>query len=139
MSPANIKAIFIAALIALVWGGYGIARATYTAISWEKTEGTFVDLEQSTWSCGKGVQRCFMPIAGYHANNDYFTVVSDKKFNRDEPKFLIGNKVDVYYNPNHPAEAVLGGDYGPMNKGIFMFIFGSVVLLIFWFMRKKEQ
>ncbi|MBM2830352.1 MAG: hypothetical protein HW411_1142 [Gammaproteobacteria bacterium] len=138
MSPTNIKVIFLAAIVFVLWGGYKIAKVSYTAIVWQKTEGTIVDLERNTWSCGKGVSKCFSPIAGYHANNDYFTVVSEKKFNRDEPKHLIGNKVVIYYSSANPAEAVLGGEYGPMSGGIIMFLLGTAILIGFWFAKIKE-
>ena len=139
MNPTNIKIIFFAAIIAVLWGGYEIVKSSYTAMTWEKTEGTIVDFERNTWSCGKGVSRCFTPIVGYHVRDNYYTTLAIKKFNNNEPKHLTGNKVVIYYSPLNPAEAVLGGEYGPMNRGILLFIIGSVVLLVFWFLRKREQ
>ncbi len=139
MSQTNIRIVFIAAIVAVLWGGYEIAKATYTAMAWEKVEGTIVDLEHRTWSCGKGVRQCFVPIIGYHVSEEYYTVLAEKKFNRDEPKHLVGSKVDVYYSSHNPADATLGGEYGPMNHGILIFLIGTVVLIIFWFMRGRSR
>ena len=139
MNPTNIKVIFIGAIIFVLWGGYKIAMASYTAMTWEKTEGTIVDFERNTWTCGKGVSECYNLIAGYHAGNDYYTVLSDKKYSRHKPSHLLDAKVVIYYSPLNPAEAVLGGEYGPMNGGIILFLIGLGVLLVFWFVRKKEQ
>ena len=138
MNPTNVKVVFIAAIAAVLWGGYEIVKTTYTAFAWEKTEGTIVDFEHNVWSCGKGISRCFTPIAGYHVRDNYYTVLARKNYNHNEPKHLSGNKVVVYYSPLDPADAHLGGEYGPMNHGIIIFIIGIIVLLIFWFMREKK-
>jgi hypothetical protein len=139
MSPTNVKVVFIGAIAFVLWGGYSIAKASYTAIAWNKTEGTIVDLERNVWTCGKGVSECYNLIAGYHARNNYYTVLSDKKFSRNKPSHLLDTKVVIYYDPLNPAEAVLGGEYGPMSGGIILFIVGLIVLLIFWYFWKKEQ
>jgi hypothetical protein len=62
--PASKKIIFIAAIFAVIWGGYNIAKASYVAIAWDKTEGVVIDIEQSTWSCAEDVMRCYELIVG---------------------------------------------------------------------------
>lgn len=113
--------------------------ASYTAITWNKAEGIIVDFERNTWSCGKGVGECYSLIAGYHADKDYYTVTSDKKFNYNKPKYLLDKKVIIYYSPVNPAEATFGGEYGPMNGGIILFLVGIVIFLVLWFMHKRNQ
>jgi hypothetical protein len=135
---SNIKVIFIGAICFVLWGGYNIGKASYTALSWAKTEGTVVDFEHNTWSCGKGVGTCYQLIVGYYAGKTYYTVNSDKKFNHDMPTHLQDTKVTVYYSPANPAEAVLGGSYGPMNYGIILFLIGVIVLFIFWVKRERK-
>lgn len=139
MSQSNIRVIFFGAIIAVIWGGYEILMTSYTAFTWGKTEGTIVDFERSVWSCGKGVSQCFRPIAGYHVRDNYYTVVAKKSFSNHEPNHLSGEKVVVYYSPLNPSEAYLGGQYGPLNHGIIIFLIGVVVLIIFWFVQKKNQ
>ena len=36
-----------------------------------------------------------------------------------------------------PVKAVMGGSYGLINHDIFLFLNGTAILLVFWFMRKK--
>lgn len=139
MNPTNMKVLFFGAIIMVLWGGYKISKASYTALAWDKVDGTIVDMERSTWSCGKGVSRCFTPIAGYHVRDNYYTLLADKKFNNTEPKHLVGSKVAVYYSPLNPADAVLGGEYGPMNGGIIIFLLGAVILAVFWFVHRRNN
>lgn len=139
ISSGNIKVIFIGAICFVLWGGYNIAKASYTAISWTKAEGTVVDFERHTWSCGKNIGECYSLIVGYYAGKDYYTINSDKKFNNDMPKHLTGSKIPVYYSPSIPSDALLGGSYGPMNKGIILFLVGCVVLFIFWVIKQRDS
>ena len=138
ISKGNIRAIFIGAICFVLWGGYNIGKASYTALTWTKAEGTVVDFEHNTWSCGKGVSRCYTLIVGYNAGEAYYTVNSNKKYNNDMPTHLQGKKVTVYYSPTAPTEAVLGGSYGPMNQGIALFLIGSVVLFILRLKRDRK-
>ncbi len=138
MSPANIKVVFIGAICFVIWGGYNIAKVVYTSANWEKTEGIIVDIERHSMSCGKGVGECYSLIVGYHANKNYFTVNSKKKFNRDKPTHLLEESVEVYYSPSDPSDSIISGKYGPQNYGIILFLIGSVVLFVFWVKRKKD-
>ena len=137
MDKNKITILLFLAILFVAWGGYKIARATYIAISWEKTQGTIVDFERNTWSCGKGVGTCYTLVAGYHAGNNYYTVMSEKKFNYNKPSHLLEKKIDIYYYPLNPAEATFGGEYGSMSGGIILFVVGMVLLVVFWFIRKK--
>ncbi len=139
MSPANIKVIFIGAVCFVLWGGYNIAKSSYTAFTWTKTEGTVVDFERNVWSCGKGIGECYTLIVGYQVGGNSFTANSNTKFNHIEPTYLLKQKFDVYYSSGNPANAILGGSYGPMRHGIWLFIIGCVVLFIFWLKRKRAQ
>lgn len=132
------KMFFIGALLFTLWGVYKIGLATYTSIAWINTQGVIVDFDRNTWSCGKGVSECYSLIVGYHANNDYFTITGDKKF-RNQPRELHGETVSVYYSPDNPQQAVLGGEYGPLRYGIISFLVGLVMLLISWFFSKRES
>lgn len=139
MTQANIKTIFWGAVFATLWGGYNIGKSVYTSFAWDKTEGIVVDYERNTWSCGKSVSECYSLVVGYHtADKNYFTTTSKKKYNYDPPKHLLDKKVDVYYSPAVPSEAILGGSYGPMNYGIIIFLIGAIVLFIFWVRSKKK-
>lgn len=81
----------------------------------------------------RGVSRCYELVIGYHAGKDYFTIKSDRKFNHDKPKHFLEKKIPVYYSPVNGAGAVLGGAYGTARHGLFIFLFGSLVLFVFWF------
>lgn len=138
MAKSNLTVIFIGAIFALVYGGYKVANAAYIATTWEKAEGTIVDLERHTWTCGKGVSECYSLIAGYYAGKDYFTVSSKKKFSRNKPMHMMDKKMTIYYLPNNPSEAVFSGSYGPMGYGLGLLILGVVFLLLFWIISKKS-
>lgn len=138
MDKNKIGIILLLGTVFVSWGGYKIANASYTALTWEKTEGTIVDFEHHVWSCGKGVGECYSLVAGYHAGKDYFTTVSDKKFNYKKPVNLLDDKVIIYYSPTNHSIATFGGEYGPMNGGIIMFMIGTGILAVFWFIREKE-
>ena len=138
MSPANVKTVFYAAIFAVLWGGYNIAKSVYTYTAWEEVQGTVVDFERNTWSCGKSVGECYSLMVGYHAGKDYFTTFSKKKYNYDPPTHLMDEKISVYYSPGNPSEAILGDGYGPMNYGIIIFLIGTLVLFIFCFINNNR-
>lgn len=138
MSSINIKVVFVGAICFVLWGGYNIAKASYTAINWEKAEGTVIDFERNTWSCGKNIGKCFALIVGYNTDKGSFTVISDKKFNYTKPTHLLKDTVVVYYSPTNHADATLGGSYGPMGRGIIVLIVGLVVLFIYWVVSKRN-
>jgi hypothetical protein len=139
MSPANIKVVFFGAICFVLWGGYNVAKSSYIEITWTKVEGTVVDFERNTWSCGKHISTCYELIVGYQAGKKTYTVNSKKKFNHDKPTHLLNEKVVVYYSPANNTEAILGGSYGPSRYGMILFLAGCVVLIIFWVMRKKAK
>lgn len=139
MEKNKVNMILLVAIVFILWGGYKIAVASYTAMTWIKTEGTIIDFERNVWSCGKGVGECYSLVAGYHAGKDYYTVVSDKKFDYHKPSNLLNDKVIIYYSPLNSSEATFGGEYGPMNGGLIIFFIGIVILVIIWFVRKREQ
>ena len=131
--------LFITAIGLVLWGGYKVANAAYIATTWEKAEGTIVDLERHTWTCGKGVGECYSLVAGYHAGKDYFTVSSVKKYNRNKPMHMMDKNMTIYYSPANPSVAVFSGSHGPLGYGIGLFIGGLVVLLIFRVFRNRAQ
>ena len=139
ISPTNIKIIFVMAIVAVCWGAYNMARAAYTAISWEKTEGTVVDFERNVWSCGKGVSECYELVVGYHVRGNYYTVLSTRRYNGSKPSHMSGRRLELYYSPANPREAILAGSYGPMEGGLIIFLFGAAVLAVFWFRREKAS
>ena len=139
MNSSNIKILFIGAICLALFGGYSVARASYIAMTWNEADGEVIDFEKHTFSCGKGVGECYGIIVGYLANGQAFTASSVKKFNNSKPSHLLHNKITVYYSPDNPGEAILGGEFGPMRNGMWLFIFGSVVLVIFWVVWKKKQ
>ena len=137
-SPLNLRIIFLAAVAAaVIWGGYNVCKVSYVALAWNKTEGVVVDFDCSVWSCGKGIPECYSLIAGYHVGNEYFTAISDRRFNNNRPAHLSGEKVVIYYSPSNPAEAVFGGDYGPMKGGATIFLIGAAVLAWFWWSKRS--
>lgn len=136
-SSLNIRIIFLAAAAAVIWGGYNICKVSYIALAWSRTEGVVVDFNRSVWSCGKGISECYALIAGYHVGDDYYTAISDRRFNNSRPAHLSGEKVVIYYSPSNPAEAVFGGDYGPKNGGITIFLIGAAVLTYFRWSKKN--
>lgn len=135
-SVFNLKAIFLLAVGAVLWGGYNVGKASWTALTWEKAEGTIVDFEHNTWSCGKGVSQCYSLIAGYHVGKDYYTAVSDRRYNNNMPRHPGGKQVVIYYSARNPSEAIFGGEYGP-NGGIFALLIGGAILGWFWWSKKS--
>ena len=138
MNQTNLAVMFIAAICATLWGGYKISKASYTALAWEKTEGTVIDFERKTWTCGKGVSECYDIIVGYHAGENNYTIHSDTSVSRNKPTQLLNTSITVYYKPTNPSEAVLTGKYGTLGHGITVFILGIVFLIISWFVRKSK-
>jgi hypothetical protein len=90
-------------------------------------------------SCGKGVGECYSLVVGYHAEDNYFTTNSIKKFSRNKPNHLCEQKVVVYYSPVDNGEAILGGEYVPYRNGLIIFFTGAVVLFLFWIFRKRHS
>ena len=138
MSSTNIKVVFIAAIGMVLWGGYSVVNSTYIALTWDKVEGTVIDFERHTWSCGKGIGECYALVVGYEANGQAFTTTSVKKYSRSKPSQLLKSPATVYYSSLNPGEAILGGAYGPMRKGIWLLIIGTVILVVFWVVKKRE-
>ncbi len=136
MGDDKIKIFLFAGLLFMAWGGYKASTAIYTSISWNETRGTIVDFERNTWSCGKGVSECYSIVVGYHVNQDYFTVTGDKNY-RDQPRKLHGKEVIVYYSPDDPHQAILGGEFSPLNISILKFLIGCVLIIIYWFIKKR--
>lgn len=137
MDKSKLFTLLLVAFFFVAWGGYKVAKASYIAVTWEKTQGTIVDFEKNTWTCGKGVGTCYTLIAGYHAGKNFYTTPSDKKFNYNKPTHLMHNKVDIYYDPHNPADATFAGEYGSINGGIILVLVGIALLIIFWFLNKK--
>jgi len=135
----NIKVIFVGAIIAVLLGSYYISKSIYTSIAWTKTEGIVIDFERHSMTCGKSVGECYTLIVGYHVDNKYYTATSKKKFSRNKPTHLLDEKLGLYYSPENPSKAILSGAYGPKNYGVILFLIGTVVLFIFWIVRKREQ
>ena len=133
----NIAILFIGSIAMIAWGGYKVANAAYIATTWDKAEGTIVDLERHTWKCGKGVGECYTLVAGYHAGKDYFTVSSNKKYNRNKPEHMLDKKMTIYYSPINPTEAVFSGSHGPLGYGLGLFIGGLVLLFVSWIARNS--
>lgn len=138
MPKDKVKLLLLISLLFICWGGYNVSKAIYTSLAWEKTNGIVVDILQHTFSCGKGVSRCYTLLAGFHVNKDYYTVESDSKYSHNEPKHLNGIKVDVYYPQGQPESAIMGGDYGPGDGGTNLLFVGLIMLVIWFFMRNSN-
>ena len=138
MNPANIKIVFIAAIGFVLWGGYRVAESAYIAMTWDKTEGKVSGFERHVMSCGKGVGECYSLVVSYAVNGRTYTTGSVKKYDRSKPSRLLNTAAVVYYSPVNPQDAILGGAYGPLRYGIWLFIIGSVVLLVFWVVKKRQ-
>ncbi|MGK0297169.1 MAG: hypothetical protein ACI9XC_000770 [Gammaproteobacteria bacterium] len=134
----NIKALFIGRICALLWGGYDVSRARYYLISWDETEGAVVDFERHVMTCEKGVGECYSILVGNHAGNDYFVTNDNKTFSRDKPIHLLEKKVVVYYSPENPGEAILGGEYGPFRNGATVIFIGVFVLFLSWLVHNRQ-
>lgn len=96
-----------------------------------------VDFERHTMTCGKGVGECYSLLIGYHAGNDYFVTASNKKYSRNKPMHLAERKVAVYYSPDDTSEAILGGEYGPFNYGLYGILGGMVMMFVSWIAGKN--
>jgi hypothetical protein len=137
VSSNNIKILFFGGICALFWGGYNVTMATLYSFNWNETEGTVVDFERHTMTCGKGVGECYSLLIGYHAGNDYFVTASNKKYSRNKPMHLAERKVAVYYSPDDTSEAILGGEYGPFNYGLYGILGGMVMMFVSWIAGKS--
>ena len=137
MNKTNIKILFVAAILAIIYGSYTIAKTVYVKTAWDEVEGVVVGFERNTWSCGKGIGECYSLVIGYKVNNKTFSINSDKKWNYDPPEHLLKDKVSIYYSPSNPNEAIVGSGFG--TNGFFLILFGSIVLIFFWFARKRGE
>ena len=139
MGSTKMKVLFVCAIGLVLYGGYSVTRAAYLTFSWNETEGEVVDFERDTFSCGKGVNQCYALVVSYMAGDHAYRTTSVRKFDYMAPVELLNSGVTVYYSPANPADAILGGAYGPMRYGIWLFLFGVVMLVILWVVKKKSK
>ena len=133
----KVKMLLILAVVFSIMGIYKVGKSAYVAMAWEKTEGTVVDTPRHTWRCGKGISECYTINVGYYANKHFLTIDSEKTFS-DAPRHLLDEKVTVYYSANEPHKAMLGGSYGSKSGGIIALIVGTLMFIIWIFVKPKN-
>ncbi len=137
MTQDKVKVLLGLSLFFIAWGSYYISKSIYTSMAWNSTQGRIVDFVPHTFSCGKGVSKCFTLLIGYHVNQQYYTIESDKSFTRNAPKHLAGDEVTVYYPDDQPFAGIAGGEYGPGSGGQLLLLFGIVLFIVWIFARKQ--
>lgn len=128
----------------LLYGARGLIRLGLSSYKWARTEGTIVDSYDDSFTI-PGINRTNTGIESVECKETahvYEYQVDGRTYRcstfcfgghseKAEAAYLIGTKVPVYYDPNHPEMAVLRRGLQP--GSLFGIIpLAGAVLLLYW-------
>lgn len=126
----------IAGIIAIKQGDSLKARCT------EETTGTVVGViceRDSGTTDFADSSYTYYPVIEYQAGER--TISQKSRSGQTPPKYKVGDKVTVYYNPNNVEEYIIKGDSTPQYLGIVFIVIGSLAAAgaLFAFIRNASK
>lgn len=133
----KVKTVLMLAILFGLAGGYYVGKSVYTAIVWDKTEGTVAGYERHVWRCGRGHSECYTLQVSFLAAGQPF--MTESRVIHDEPrKTIINTRVPVYYSAANPRNARLSGEYGPTDGGVLLLLASLVLFVVYFFSKGKD-
>ena len=146
----NAAVIAVVSLVAFLYCNGGLFKAKASR-SWPSTKGTIItsEIDSSSIQFGKSNRASFYTfdahyqygVDGAQYTSDRVSFMSNyisKKIKSEiQNKYKEGNKVDVFYNPDAPAEAVLMTGINKYNRSPLyhfsrlLLCFGIVALIVY--------
>jgi hypothetical protein len=108
----------------------------------EKLTGTVTDLEASTSFQDQQYWTDYCPVVEFRTNEG-----RDVKYTSDAcsdpPDYKVGQKVNMYYDPQDPNATQMQDKYGGMYAGVFIpaiigIVFALIGLGLFWGSRRRS-
>ena len=133
----KVKTVLLLAILFGLAGSYYVGKSVYTAIAWDKTEGTVAGFERHVWRCGKGHSECFTLQVNFDVNGR--TYIANSSIIHERPRNdVLQSRVPVYYSPDNPDKTLVGGEYNPIGGGVFLLLFSLVLFVVYFFSKGRD-